>query len=978
MRPTQAALILGLLGALALVIWLAAGAGDGRPKVAGPAPLDSLARQDPAADEPLGPPVSVPVPTLGGESGPGGERSALAPEPGAGPESLVPGGRARPIRGRVVDPLGAPIAGARVVAAGARGMALVALDQLESDEVPWVKRETGTSAEDGSFELASIAGDTLRLAVRAPGFAPLRTERALSGPERDQLGELVLERGVVLSGRVVDAAGRAVSGAELHPLAVDAPGRVFLVHGARGSLLGTTDDAGRFELDEIAAGPFRLAVRHPDHPDALEEGQTDAPGEVRSGLLIRLEEGFSIAGRVLGVSAGSASEYSVRARPLEEDAGFDAERKAALEADGAFKLRGLRGGREYVLKLIEAGAGPFGSDRSAAVVARPGQTDVTLELVEGLAVVGRVVDATTEEPIERFVVEAGTAWLSPETDPAGQTVEDHPGGSFRYEHVETLADQQPLSVRVRAEGYATYSVKDVPIPGDRVVELGSIRLEPVPYVVVHVLDAADERAVPGARVTLSEAPLADPGRAAPALPADELEDARQALADGNGTARVPSLPGRRCTLRVVHPDFAPFTSDPIELPASGGAEHRVRLVKGGAVEVLVVDRAGNPAAGVAVTRRGPERGVADFADFARGVESDAQGTVRFAHLVAGTHAFRIDEGGARTEYFARPGEERGSRAGWVDVQVGEGTRDRITIELPPLGTLRGRVTEAGKALPGATLVLEEPGLPPAGAFGRGGAPRATSDGRGAFTLEAVRAGTWTLRVSHAARAMDALLPVTIVEGDNELEVTLDLAVVEGRVTDEEGGPVVGATLRVFRAASAGSGGEGRAPAIALEGQRVSIQSATGAQLSTDEDGRYQLRGLVTGVELVVEARAEGCQPGRSEQLELRSGETRSGVDLQLAYGGRVEVEVFDREGAPAGFVLVSAEYTGADADRAEDQSEFVQEGGRTSFQGLVPGPWLFTARSVAFGGEGNTDLRAEPVRVDVVSRETHRARLDLR
>lgn len=178
------------------------------------------------------------------------------------------------VRGRVLDPAGLPLAGARVAAEGyfhARpSVAVRDLVETRSDST-------------GAFELTGLRSDVGHaLVVEAAGFATL--ERELPPAAELALGDLVLAPESVLAGLVVDADGVPLAGAEV---VLELAGEAPLAAGpedAAARLLGRerrtrTDENGAFLFAGLAAAPLVLRAESADGLAADTELFPDGRGQ---------------------------------------------------------------------------------------------------------------------------------------------------------------------------------------------------------------------------------------------------------------------------------------------------------------------------------------------------------------------------------------------------------------------------------------------------------------------------------------------------------------------------------------------------------------------------------------------------------------------------------------------------------------------------------------------------------------------------
>lgn len=125
------------------------------------------------------------------------------------------------IAGRVLDPAGAPVAGARVT-----------LGREWSEP-----SRNQVTADDGIFRFSNAASNATLLTIQADRFAPAERQ-IVPGPASGDL-TITLDPGVELAGRVVNKNGEPVPGARIRPT-VDVSNR------QRFSWSATADSAGRF------------------------------------------------------------------------------------------------------------------------------------------------------------------------------------------------------------------------------------------------------------------------------------------------------------------------------------------------------------------------------------------------------------------------------------------------------------------------------------------------------------------------------------------------------------------------------------------------------------------------------------------------------------------------------------------------------------------------------------------------------------
>src|SRR5690606_22522398 len=171
----------------------------------------------------------------------------------------------------------------------------------------WAKRlwrelpvPTTTTDAEGRFKLEGLDPGMNVVAAIHPGLCPAVQKNVKLDPgETRDIGQLVLREGEIAAGRVVDAAGKPVAGAQvLVGNRLHMPPIAF----ARET---TSDARGQFECKGLGAGSVIAAARRgPDEPWAV-----TAPQPIEKDLLITLPTQHALTVRVL------AGDGSVIANP---------------------------------------------------------------------------------------------------------------------------------------------------------------------------------------------------------------------------------------------------------------------------------------------------------------------------------------------------------------------------------------------------------------------------------------------------------------------------------------------------------------------------------------------------------------------------------------------------------------------------------------------------------------------------------------
>jgi hypothetical protein len=918
------------------------------------------------------------------------------------------------LSGRVVRSGGVGVAGARVVLRKAQSWLAIPADveELSSVSRPGPRHETETD-EEGRFELRNVEPGDAAVAIRAEGFAPLTRQRLPIPIHEDyDLGDFQVELGVRVSGKVTGPRGAVLEGVQVLRAVSPEGGFLRLDLPGQGIPVAETDVEGRFEVSSLTPGSWHLIFDHPEYRIAELVGRTEPAGQSDPGLLVSLEEGLSIAGRVEGLDPVAEGPLRVSARRDREQrsgAADDVEgaekyraRHATVSADGTFALLGLAPGQQYKLRLYSARR-PEPEDPEGlperwepvsgvkALKELAGARKVVFTYREESSLSLRVVDAETGQPLEQFVLAANGGGV----DGGGLLLEEgkdvprtsFPGGVATFEHLRPSESGTEVEVRVRAEGYADFERKGVMLKPGEDQDLGEVKLEPASFVSVRVVDKKSRGPVAGAHVVLARSSARDN---LDSWLSKELRrpwndgTVRDAVTDESGQARVTVWPDSICILKASAPGYLAGKEQRSVIPHQELIE--LELDRGGRVTVRVQDGEGQPVAGMYVEHSAD--GVQDFGDrmWYFGSQSgdpkdrsDEQGLVVFEDLAEGKHSFkalekRDDWGGgesagpeAEEELFLPLGEDR-----------------ELVLTVAARGGYRATLLEGGQPLAGALAKLTPiDGGSGGGGWWGGGAqedPRTkVSDHAGRLKFAQLKVGRYTLRVSHPDRRMAVEREVAVVREPTEVVLDIGLASIAGRVVDTEGEPIQGVDV-VIQQEGQDEYGDGdyrvRITEDAEGDADWNYNEVSKWSIKTDERGEYLLRGVRPECRLELRLN-DSYVVGENRKLPpLGAVEFRSGEDFVLERAGtlRVEAKGMDRDSRARLRVTLSRSFEGGEegGGRAETKSTSIRSWRpRTTISSLLPGTWRL---KVVMDG------RDEPIEerdVEIIAREQTRVTVQL-
>lgn len=689
-------------------------------------------------------------------------------------------------------------------------------------------------------------------------------------------------------------------------------------------LLGyeAVDDAAQEALDDAAApaeareGPTLTGREGGRAAPAVvaDEGDFDIPGRVLDA------KGEPVAGvRVLARRLGDAypendpRRWEQRAAESLERAftgrparGAPDEGEPAGEttsgADGTFTLRVHRRG-EYRLRAVP-GAPRVGTQGEWYLNERPPSVPLSLRVLDGSALRGRVVDAQDRGVAAQLTASAATTSSGGWAD--GPVATDPATGAFAFAAVPagkvwlTLGVPGRLRLALRAIVAPTDQEVLIRLPASAVLLTGSVR------------NLAGE-GLAGARVRVS---LGDSSEPAPGgLEVVSVSCLAQTAPDGTYVLEGP-VGGRVTLVEASAPGHLPHTSSPplavwagLEVGAGKGAVLDLVLFRGGTLAGRVLDKAGGaPLAGAEIevlpsavdarlTRPPTLRAV-----------SDAQGRYRIEGVPIGrslvavrhpTHWFeplevvqaQLGSGVDNTFTFGDGGFVQGGvqpGPGLIVFVEREGQVLARDLELVAGLSVKGRVVDAeGKPVAGAEVTSPGDGL------GQlqwqwglsGGLARrvlATSDGEGRFTVTGLAPReNWVLSAKRPPLVGEPSKPFRVQAGEETAEVLLRLtpgAVVVGRVVDGSGSPVEGANVNAWP----------QTPGVMPEGYNAISRA----------DGTFRLEGLPAGT-LGLNAWNGTGNGAQASVTNLQAGEVREGVELKLGLGVEVSGVLVDDQGRPA-------------------------------------------------------------------------------
>jgi hypothetical protein len=725
---------------------------------------------------------------------------------------------------------------------------------------------------DGRFRLVLPPGSHT-LAVVAPGYAPrsVDTDVGTAGAPID-LGDIAVEPGLVIRGRVRDKAGLPIVESQVW-------GAMPRMMGGGGSgpseARGEAD--GTFLLGGLTAGLYRVSVRARGYAEQVKQVEAGTSTE------FVLDRAGSISGLVVDDAGAPVESFRILARPLREMGPTSPSPKMdnSSGTDGRFLLEDVPEGTWVVEASAPDRANGVASD---VRVAAGSSVDVgRIRLTAGGVVRGLVLD-TGGAAVPGATVTIQASGREFWGRGGGESVSD-PAGAFEIRGVA------PGTVEVIAEhrSYATGRATGVEVDPTRGPAEARIVMTQGGRIEGRVL----RRDGTGVVAMVYASPVGPGGRRGP------MADA-SANTGPDGTFVIEHAPAGRTHIAVLTGSAGVMESRHMrEVDVREGETTSVEFVSR---EILVtghVTRGGVPAPGIQLrlmSGQGGRMTMMSGGGFGA-LSAPPTGPQRLTGVT--------DEGGAFALLVDEPGKHF-VNASTADGRVNLPPRE---VEIPDMDGYVLDLAFSGQTVTGIVLdrETEQPlssahvGARPRETGARGGGGGMTGpDGR--FLLE-LEPGDYRLHARAEGYAAEATDLTVGSGGAADLRLLLSRGgMISGRILDVAGRPVSGISVN------------------ATAGEGVNMQGGSGQSLP---DGSFQIAGLSAGMFTVT---AQSELGGFAIRRGVALGQ--DGVSLTLRPGGRVQVQVRGPDGAPAeGAWVRVAKISGA--------AVALNSGGRTSAQGTA-------------------------------------------
>lgn len=837
-------------------------------------------------------------------------------EPGvwnAGDLILEPGAW---IVGRIVDGSGRAIAGAAVAASsagdggGRRGMRVFGMSVFGGGLAQQL--DAVESGPDGRFMLRGLVPGIAHVTASKSGLRLATVEDVkLEARVPANVGDIVLEQGVSISGVVLNEDGDPLVGATV---SVSSMARLMisriedLPRGQIGQEMGQrakTDDLGRFELGGLVGGNYNV---HASADGYATHTEADVPAGTRNirmqpeklgGLLVTVisaRDGKPVLGATIGASSSGGRGRWGRgmSSPVLEgnEALAAAERNGDPEGVYLVQYAGLENTQ---LTVAAEGFGTLQADGPAVASGSVGA--MTIELLPESVVAGLVLDAEGN-PIARARVTM-------------RSVEPNQGGSFQFGrggmrmmHEISISvggdddETPPNAERLRARtGYdGSFEIRGA-TAGEWELTANADGFAPSTAITLTLAEGQEQRDV-------------------------DVELVRA----GSIAGYVTEVDGTPVDdVRVV---VEARTNDAAPTDQFGRMERQMaRMFGGGGGD------------------NGPWH-----------ARTDAEGRYEVNGLAPGEYEVELDSGpGGRGMrgmmiFMGDDAAEDETPAAWTTVV--EGVESRVDLVRPKRSVVRGRVTAGGQPAADVTVRLRTDSP---FAFGGEGAQ---TDAYGLYEFTDVEAGDYVVTSIVPGAAIEEKVSLKIGEGET---VSADLvfggATLSGRVVDKTSGFGVPGVTLTAALTRGDSGGGGDGPTMRFDfsivtqgiggggsGMTIDVGGGSVSKVKTDPSGNFELKYLKPG-KYLVEAVGGGYTTASIGPFDVSDGEDKDDLLIEVQRGAIVKG-------------LVHSGETGGRLDkvpvrlRGGDIREMtVTNDGAYTFEGLEPGEYTIEVLGSGWGAD---------------------------
>jgi uncharacterized GH25 family protein len=548
---------------------------------------------------------------------------------------------------------------------------------------------------DGEFLIADVDPNHYRVVARGDGTARAASDPIEVGEGQSVDGvEIEVERGAVVTGRVLDPSGGPVANAEVVCSVQRAQSsnaqpqgarqfrissRAVRAFGGRGRFdpsrqtvaRGKSDAEGRYQLDQLPAGTYTIDVTQADFADARVDAVEVAAAATKENVDVHLTRGGSVEGSITGIDGKPRAGDRVDVESKTVDG---VTKSAVSDANGSFRVEHVPAG-EAVATRFESDGGNGGGGFMSIVVAGNGGNEPDpgkhVVVVEGETV--HVDFSQVEKPyVEGIVtcvdgpVAGATVSAMPDFSQgrpflfgAQKQAITGPDGSFRLTDLDPgtwnlnvrhpqglVATSAQVKLEAGARARHDFALEGGVVEGDVLSQVDKSKLDGATV----TLQRVDGSAAGGMTFTTDLRVAIGAGGGGGRAPrafrfGGGGDGGGRVTTDRTGHFRAPWVPAGKYRVSARRNGFLEAQSDEFEIATNGHVEHAdVALAPAAMLHVTVRSKATGLVQANCAVQVESETGESDWRT------TDTDGVARFDSLKPGTwsvtarHSFDSEEG----------------------------------------------------------------------------------------------------------------------------------------------------------------------------------------------------------------------------------------------------------------------------------------------------------------------------------------------
>ena len=508
---------------------------------------------------------------------------------------------------------------------------------------------TGITDRQGRFQVEDVeGGESIWLVVKKSEYLDGRSEEFSIGAGEEFDAEPVeLRLGGALAGRVMTSGGQPVTGCMV---TIQYEGDTELT--IAGNPSSGTNARGEFRIQGLENATVDLVVKAPRHLETVVKRIEIREGDVHAGIEITLEEGNTVAGRVVTVDGEGIRGAKVIARDYSEGV---KEMSAKTDANGRFRLENILSESTVEIEVVDNSYGGFVDEE-----VKVGTEDLEIVLKELGKLVG-TVEIGGDSELKSFSVHPQLTGdrSDPRKELKSKTFSFGEDGTFEY----TGVTAGEYVVHVGAPSFAAATIENVVVKEGESVDLGSILLEVGGMITGQIIDPDTGDPISQARVQVVQGT----SRFLKGVGNEGGKGKATQITDTEGYFSFTNLRGGELSLRVTKNGYSSRVVEGVNPDVGASSkELKIELSHGAQISGVVVGKAGSP------ERRMPVYLIGATPQQNQSTNTDNRGRFHFVGVEAGPYTVKAHR------FVAGQGYRSEAEA---QVELRAGTTEKVTLRV---------------------------------------------------------------------------------------------------------------------------------------------------------------------------------------------------------------------------------------------------------------------------------------------------------